>query len=301
MEKWDAWRECAGLSRTEAKRRYIEVLIQTMKVYAAGTTEARELVSELEFVWDQIRGQRSSSDESIRNSGRAGAGVREDAGEAGRLRVLSPVSRGGGSGEIVEGEDASIPEREGLGARNYNDQTAEGQEEEEDDEEEDFRDAPDGSEAKARRPLDRRRKPYYAVQASEKKWRHQVETALTKITTELAALREQLEELNLYSSSPFYNRSGFGFLGKSGRRKSGLVAWTRWLVWVALRQIALDAVLLAMLLLWGVRTGDRRVERWVGRRWSQVRTLAEGLRAKWDGMAGGAVFLVRAWPARFLS
>ncbi len=43
IEKWDAWYSCRGISRTEAKRRYIEVLIQTMKVYAAGTVESREL------------------------------------------------------------------------------------------------------------------------------------------------------------------------------------------------------------------------------------------------------------------
>lgn len=73
IEKWDAWHACAGLSRTEAKRQYVEVLIQTMKVYAAGTADARELVDELEFVWNQIRSQ-SGSEESLRGTARAGVG-----------------------------------------------------------------------------------------------------------------------------------------------------------------------------------------------------------------------------------
>jgi hypothetical protein len=99
------------MSRTEAKRQYIEVLIQTMKVHAAGTVEARELVVELEFVWGQIRGQSSTeSEESLRNTGRSddvagpGTSIDDRGGGEGRLRVLSPVSRGG-RGEIVKGED----------------------------------------------------------------------------------------------------------------------------------------------------------------------------------------------------
>lgn len=63
IEKWDAWDSCAGMTRTEAKRRYITTLIETMKEYASGTSESRELVSELEFVWNQIKSQ-SGSDES---------------------------------------------------------------------------------------------------------------------------------------------------------------------------------------------------------------------------------------------
>lgn len=33
-DKWDAWNSQKGLSRTEAKRRYIEALIETMHRYA---------------------------------------------------------------------------------------------------------------------------------------------------------------------------------------------------------------------------------------------------------------------------
>lgn len=37
QEKWDAWNRMKGLSRTQAKRRYIETLIETMRRYASGT------------------------------------------------------------------------------------------------------------------------------------------------------------------------------------------------------------------------------------------------------------------------
>lgn len=54
-KKWDAWKREEGLSKTQAKRNYILYLIETMRVYASGTLEARELLSELEFLWDQIK------------------------------------------------------------------------------------------------------------------------------------------------------------------------------------------------------------------------------------------------------
>lgn len=62
-KKWDAWKREEGLSRTEAKRQYISYLIDTMKVYASGTSEARELLNELEYLWDQIKDVEFSDDE----------------------------------------------------------------------------------------------------------------------------------------------------------------------------------------------------------------------------------------------
>ena len=62
----DAWYSHRGLSKTEAKRRYISSLIDNMTRYATSTPEARELISELSFVWDQIKNispQQSSSEE----------------------------------------------------------------------------------------------------------------------------------------------------------------------------------------------------------------------------------------------
>ncbi|KAI9689348.1 MAG: hypothetical protein M1822_009999 [Bathelium mastoideum] len=63
-QKWDAWKAQSGISRTEAKRRYISTLIETMHKYASQAPDARELVSELEFVWDQIKSNVPSSSSS---------------------------------------------------------------------------------------------------------------------------------------------------------------------------------------------------------------------------------------------
>lgn len=62
-KKWDAWKREEGLSKTAAKRQYILYLINTMRVYASGTTEARELLSELEYLWDQIKDLAYTDDE----------------------------------------------------------------------------------------------------------------------------------------------------------------------------------------------------------------------------------------------
>ncbi|KAI9647728.1 hypothetical protein NHQ30_004114 [Ciborinia camelliae] len=96
-DKWDAWDAQRGVSRTEAKRRYIEALIDTMHKYASTTADARELVAELEFVWDQIRNNSPSSTGSS-------PGHREPSYTTqprqlqqpmadGTMRVLSPMSQ----------------------------------------------------------------------------------------------------------------------------------------------------------------------------------------------------------------
>ncbi len=277
IEKWDAWYACAGLSKTEAKRRYIEVLIQTMKVYAAGTAEARELVEELEFVWNQIRSQ-SGSEESLRNTAHSGAeaGAAELAtgGEGeGRLRVLSPAVSKGGSGEVIEGEDASIPELEAPDNNSAD--------------EEEIRDAASSSERNPQFPLDRRRQP----SPSTRKWQRQIETVLTKINVEMAALREQIDELN--SSS--YLRSGYSI----GRRKGvgRILSWMRWILWIAVRQMAFDGLVLGLLLLWGSWRGDDRFERWITRRWTQLRKAMERLKGRWHWDLAGLVASIL--PARF--
>lgn len=69
----DAWHSQQGLTKTEAKRLYISYLIDNMTRYAMSTPEARELVSELSFVWDQIKNlspQQSSSSEETSSQSR---------------------------------------------------------------------------------------------------------------------------------------------------------------------------------------------------------------------------------------
>ncbi|KAI5297568.1 hypothetical protein KEM56_004723 [Ascosphaera pollenicola] len=69
-QKWDAWYDQRNLSRTEAKRRYITVLIGIMREYASSTPEAGELISELEFVWDQVRDNTDPHHSRLRTRGR---------------------------------------------------------------------------------------------------------------------------------------------------------------------------------------------------------------------------------------
>ncbi|KXX81203.1 Autophagy-related protein 37 [Madurella mycetomatis] len=90
QDKWDAWNSQKGLSRTEAKRRYVEALIETMHKYA-NTPNALELVAELEFVWNQVKSNNPSSAESL--SGQSGAGGAERSGGLGASVASSMVRR----------------------------------------------------------------------------------------------------------------------------------------------------------------------------------------------------------------
>ncbi|KAI2783092.1 acyl-CoA binding protein [Daldinia loculata] len=93
-DKWDAWNAQNGLSRTEAKRRYIEALIETMHHYA-NTPDGKGLVAELEFVWDQIKNNSpSSSNASPKEATFAEPRhFREPlSGTEGPMKVLSPMS-----------------------------------------------------------------------------------------------------------------------------------------------------------------------------------------------------------------
>ncbi|RWA13698.1 hypothetical protein EKO27_g1382 [Xylaria grammica] len=94
-DKWDAWNSQSGLSRTDAKRRYVEALIDTMHRYA-NTPDALELVAELEFVWNQIK---SNSPSSSNSSPKGRSSFAEPqrfqqptSGTEGPMKVLSPMS-----------------------------------------------------------------------------------------------------------------------------------------------------------------------------------------------------------------
>ena len=222
----DAWSAHHSLSRTEAKRCYIATLIETMHKYATTTTEARELVAELEFVWDQIKSNSGSSSSSspgrlarsqaqqlhqsyVSIGGPSGSGRADEGGGGEGLRMLRPVSDG----------------------------------EEEDDEGEEFEETRGGPfdddeafMAVAGQPRD--------LDVRNRKWRKKIEQALVKMTTEVAALREQMEAKRI----------------RDGRRRNGLWAWMTWLVWVSVRHVLVDLALLGLLVAWARRKGDLRVE-----------------------------------------
>ncbi|KAK4644464.1 hypothetical protein QC761_305030 [Podospora bellae-mahoneyi] len=101
QDKWDAWKSQTGLSRTEAKRRYVEALIETMHRYA-NTPNALELVSELEFVWNQVRSNEPSSEEGGSSMGEGGNGGQQQGKGRGGLAGFTQVIRRFGGGRVEE-------------------------------------------------------------------------------------------------------------------------------------------------------------------------------------------------------
>ena len=198
-----------------------------MHQYATTTTEARELVSELEFVWDQIKSNSASS--SASSSGQAAlsqgqqaatkyassvvkGGSRLDVGGfdgPGRLTVLQPIS---------DGDEGS--EEEGDGFQN-----------------ERVENFGNGDEAAVRGVAQGR-----DLDVRNRKWRKRVERALIKMTTEIAALREQLEAKKIVES----------------RRRCELKAWMSWLVWLAIRHAVFDGFVIVVLFLWTRQRRNRR-------------------------------------------
>ncbi|KAI9785542.1 MAG: hypothetical protein M1839_009283 [Geoglossum umbratile] len=222
-EKWDAWNQHKGLSKTEAKRRYIPTLIDTMHKYASATPDARELVSELEFIWDQIKSNVPSSSASSPIQPHSVPSqnpptYQSISGERGpQMDVLSPAS------EPPEGEDDHEVDE-------FDDALSDvdGRETEE----------RDDGELKSGPPLQRR-----GETQRNHKWRRRVEQALTKVTAEVAALREQIEMRKAHKA----------------RKRRSLRAWIVWVFWFISKHIIFDAVLLGLLLLWMRVRRDRRL------------------------------------------
>lgn len=208
QDKWDAWNSQRGLSRTEAKRRYVEALIETIHRFAT-TPSALELVSELEFVWNQIRGNNTSSGSGGGSAGGSGGSpprrfreprpLGEVEGE-GPMKVLSPMSE----------EDRESVRRVG-----------------EDEEEEEGRDD-DGGE--------------YVKKGD--KWSKKMERAIVRLSAEIAALREQITSGREWRL----------------RRERSVSAWVGWAFWIVVKHLAVDALILALVLIWLRRRKDRRLE-----------------------------------------
>ncbi|KAL8712816.1 MAG: hypothetical protein Q9220_003024 [cf. Caloplaca sp. 1 TL-2023] len=250
-DKWDAWHQNAGLSRTAAKRAYITTLIETMHEYASSTAEARELVAELEFVWDQIKA--NSNNTSTESSPR---GVVED-------NMGMSYASLGGSRRAVDDEGGNI-----MGGLRRLRPVSEGDDEDYDDDDDD-EDAGEGngvtqSMGRYLEPMDASRtiggSKTRDLDVRNRKWRKRIETALFKMATEVAALREQIE-----------NRQ----MGDIHHRGSRAWAWLRWLVWVIIRQLLTDAALLGLAFLLARKKGKQGMEQ--GLRLI-LRTMREQLR-----------------------
>lgn len=233
QDKWDAWNSQRGLSRTGAKQRYIETLIETMHTYAT-TPSAAELVAELEFVWNQIKDNQSPSLTSSypkdvyetaddNYHGRESASQRPtSAGMAtadapdGPLKVLSPMS---------EQDEADREHRMRL----IEEEMEAAAEEEDDDDELD--DDDDGT-------------GHGIVTGRGGPWAKKMERAMVKLSAEVAALREQIS-------------AGREFRSRQEKRPT---AWLRATTWVVFKHFTVDVCILAVVLLWFRRRKDRRME-----------------------------------------
>ncbi|KAL7822543.1 acyl CoA binding domain-containing protein [Trichoderma gracile] len=202
-DKWDAWNSQKGLTRTESKRRYIEALIETMHKYA-NTSDGRELVAELEFVWNQIKDNVPSSESSSANPSDPTQSFHQPrSGSDLPLKVLSPMSEQ----DVVE-----------LRSRRLIDE--------------------DDEDAVARDEEDR------AVSLQNSRWSKKMERAITKLTAEVAALREQIATGREWRS----------------KKKKSFPAWIKWFIFVVMKHLLIDCVVLSIILLWMRSRKDRRLE-----------------------------------------
>lgn len=195
-----------------------------MHKYASTTPEARELVAELEFVWDQIKSNTASSSASSPGQrtdkqqqgmsyaslgpGQSNQGEKDSRG----LRLLRPVSDA--DEEEIEGDEFEEA-RSGLT----------------DDEENEERIIRSG-EMKSR-----------DLGVRNRKWRKRVEQALIRMTAEVAALREQLEARRMFD----------------GRPRRRVSAWVVWVTWATVKHVLIDATLLTFLYLWFKWRDDPRL------------------------------------------
>lgn len=301
----DAWKQQNNLSRTEAKRRYITTLIDTMHQYASPSPDSRELVAELEFVWDQVKSNvpSSSSSSPLQTLDQA-PGMAASYSALERQRV----TKDGGDLYPPHGDDDSDDDDEGpLQIKSPMSQSEEDLEADLEREEEEFVDAPDSqyalelyragamdhnlSEANAQPPSRPKSRPrpqtniaavlsrsqnqnqnqnqntptpqprmrtilpqpiplpslISASKSAEKdtlKHRRTIESALIKLTAEVAALREQLEARRLFTHTPRYRffRALWRF------------------VWAGVKHVAVDVLVLLCVLAVLRRRGDRRLE-----------------------------------------
>ncbi|KAF3909346.1 hypothetical protein AA313_de0200103 [Arthrobotrys entomopaga] len=340
----DAWNQQKGISKTEAKRRYITTLIDAMHRYAITTPDARELVSELEFVWDQIKSNQTSSSSSVitqqpihttisssatttpRRQTLGGLSHTQIASaSASGLQILPPMSpTEEAAARFMNfppvGMGVTTDDEEAVGAAaDVDDDDDDGDEHYETMDEFDENGLPkvtvinepagfgDGSNNQsasgslvriitnppAPPPLpveDSKRKhgknmassQYTATKKSATgaaafssgasspntqqqqqqqgggngghnytRWKQRVEVALTKMTAEVAALREQLDVARTLNTAN---------VNLSRGRLNWLKRWISWGVWIVVKHLVIDAILLSVLVMWMRKRGDRRLE-----------------------------------------
>ena len=255
-------------------------------------------MSELEFVWDQIKSNPPSTSSS--GSHQYPAGVSPT---PGREAPIYPVMSEGGARNPGHARRKSLRAIDPVSHRGSSDVTREAEYNNDDDGKEEFVDAPD-SQVDDRSPERERKEKkkgrdfgrqagavlapianYWRTQTEkkkqkspddgEKKWQRRVESALIKMNAEMAALREQIEmqhEVMMHSS----------FLGsfKPHRRPQGVTGWIFGLLWAALKTVVkhlvVDAMIVAAVTLWMHYNGvpSERLEHLIIKWVNQLRQIA---------------------------
>lgn len=174
-------------------------------------SDAEELVSELEFVWNQIRNNSgSSNDSSPQNSPPSRRFQQPSARTDGPMKVLSPMS---------EQDEAELRSQRQMDL---------------DDDEEDDDESHPGGGVVGRRGAD----------VSSSRWQRKVERAITSLSAEVAALREQISSGREWRS----------------RIEKSWAAWMGRIALLVLKHLIADTLLLVLILLWMRRRKDRRLE-----------------------------------------
>ena len=193
-----------------------------MHRFASSTPEARELVLELEFVWDQIRQNVPSSHNS---RGSHSHNSRQPPSPLGGHPPISPPSYIR-SIAMTHPEDEELAMSLHLGVVSptpYDDELVVV--------------APPTAPDEASGPDGRTPR--------EREWRGRVEKALAKMATEVAALREQLEDRRIERRRAQAKR---------------LWVWLAWCVWAVARHLVFEAAFWGLVILWMRKRGDKRAE-----------------------------------------
>lgn len=289
------------MGRTEAKRQYISTLIETMKEYASGTAESRELVSELEFVWNQIREQ--SGSEPDHNSGSSGSGDKESSSrkleragmrlgrtqsavnsmdfDSKRPSIGSSGDQLGGVGFSQSRQESATQKRlkrtesglrmlspvsQGDSASIVEPVDAE-EEHGSGDEDRDLDTAPTS-------PRAQRNQQSTAANvlpppgrdepnSSLAAWQRNLDEHLHALKTEIAALREQLSANQLLSSSTYSVGAAYYTMSMRQRMVHRAKLFTRTYTAFFIKQLFVQFGMLALVLVWGRFQGDLRIEAWV--------------------------------------
>ncbi|PVH94571.1 hypothetical protein DM02DRAFT_618508 [Periconia macrospinosa] len=285
-EKWDAWKQQNGMSRTEAKRHYITTLIETMHKYASPSADSRELVAELEFVWDQVKSNVPSSSSSSPQRTLGSMGLQMPPPSYPQFNTPKPQRKGKERPEI-EGEDGPLQIKSPMS------QSEEDLEEEEEIDKEEFVDAPDSQQdpnatntttnpAKdanvqtdlvIQEPI-----PYTTPQRPPPRTaigllpalftptpapsKPQPQTQLPSVSAADQKWRKRIEQSLIKQTAEIAAlREQLEARSLFTHTKKFLVLRFAWRVlWGSVKHIAIDTVILGVVLLWMRRKKDRRLE-----------------------------------------